>query len=432
VRLPSWPFYFDESCFNDANLLILTNLIKKHVMMKKLNIILFDQPAVRENLLPLSYTRPVADFLVGINTLKQKWEMFVEGTVSYLTVPYLSEKYGAVETDDNLFVASNVIATKELAEAVASLDMGEALVAETTGGDLMLVAVRGRMEDYNRVTGSAPAGRMFEERVDAIKHVYDIFLLNGGQINRDFEVLTAGREGQAIPRSNTVIGDPEQIYIESGAIVEGVVLNASHGPIYVGRHVEIMEGSCLRGPIALGEHSTVNMGTRIYPGTSLGPWCKVGGELNNVVMFGFSNKAHDGFLGNAVIGEWCNLGAGCVASNLKNDYTEIKLWNYPSHRFLRTGLQFCGLIMADHSKAGINTMFNTATMVGVGVNIHGSGFPRNFIASFSEGGSTGFTDLPMEKFFDTAHRMMARRGRSLSETDNRIFHAIRELAENYK
>ena len=193
-----------------------------------------------------------------------------------------------------------------------------------------------------------------------------------------------------------------------------------------------MEGSCLRGPIALCDHSTVNMGTRIYPGTSLGPWCKVGGELNNVVMFGYSNKAHDGFLGNAVIGEWCNLGAGCVASNLKNDYTEIKLWNYPSHRFLRTGLQFCGLIMADHSKAGINTMFNTATVVGVGVNIHGSGFPRNFIASFSEGGPAGFTDLPMEKFFDTAKRMMSRRGRALTDADYRMFHAIREAAENYK
>ena len=277
-----------------------------------------------------------------------------------------------------------------------------------------------------------PAGIVYEEKVDAINYVYDIFLLNGRQIEADFDVLTAGREGQSIPRSNTVIGDPDRIYIESGAIVEGVVLNASHGPIYVGRHVEIMEGSCLRGPIALGEHSTVNMGTRIYPGTSLGPWCKVGGELNNVVIFGFTNKAHDGFLGNAVIGEWCNLGAGCVASNLKNDYTEIKLWNYPSHRFLRTGLQFCGLIMADHSKAGINTMFNTATVVGVGVNIHGSGFPRNFIASFSEGGPSGFTDLPMEKFFDIAKRMMARRGRSLAEADNRIFHAIRELAENYK
>ena len=222
------------------------------------------------------------------------------------------------------------------------------------------------------------------------------------------------------------------IYIESGAVVEGVVLNASHGPIYVGRDVEIMEGSCLRGPIALGEHSTVNMGTRIYPGTTLGPWCKVGGELNNVVMIGFSNKAHDGFLGNAVIGEWCNLGAGCVSSNLKNDYTEIKLWNYPQHRFLKTGLQFCGLIMGDHSKAGINTMFNTATVVGVGVNVHGSGFPRNFVASFSEGGASGFTDLPMEKFVDIASRMMARRHRALSDSDLRLFEAIRREAENYK
>ena len=258
------------------------------------------------------------------------------------------------------------------------------------------------------------------------------FLPNPRQIEEDFQYITRGREGQSIPRSNTVIGDPDLIYIESGAIVEGVVLNASHGPIYVGRNVEIMEGSCLRGPIALGEHSTVNMGSKIYPGTTLGPWCKVGGELNNVVMIGYSNKAHDGFLGNAVIGEWCNLGAGCVSSNLKNDYTEIKLWNYPRHRFLKTGLQFCGLIMGDHSKAGINTMFNTATVVGVGVNIHGSGFPRNFIASFSEGGAQGFTDLPMEKFLDIASRMMARRHRALTDVDIRLFQQIRQQAENYK
>jgi len=400
--------------------------------MKQNNIILFDVPSVRENLLPLSYTRPVADFLVGITTLRQKWEGLMKGTFSYSTAGYLSEKYPMVETDDNIFIASHVIATRTLAERIEGLGSGESLMGETRDGERVLIALRGGADDLRKALESCPEGDMFSDKVDVINHVYDIFLMNGRQIEYDFEVITSGREGQVIPRSNIVIGDPEQIFIESGAIVEGVVLNASHGPIYVSRHVEIMEGSCLRGPIALGEHSTVNMGTRIYPGTSLGPWCKVGGELNNVVMFGFSNKAHDGFLGNAVIGEWCNLGAGCVASNLKNDYTEIKLWNYPSHRFLRTGLQFCGLIMADHSKAGINTMFNTATVVGVGVNIHGSGFPRNFIASFSEGGATGFNDLPMEKFFDTAHRMMARRGRSLSEADNRIFLAIRELAENYK
>ncbi len=400
--------------------------------MKQRNIILFDLPAVRENLLPLSYTRPIADFLVGITTLRKKWESFLAGEFSYSTVGYLSEKYPMKTAEENLFIASNIIATEHLARRLDTLEPGEVLMADTMAGQRVLVGFKGGANRLDEVIHSMPAGIVYEEKVDAINYVYDIFLLNGRQIEADFDVLTAGREGQSIPRSNTVIGDPDRIYIESGAIVEGVVLNASHGPIYVGRHVEIMEGSCLRGPIALGEHSTVNMGTRIYPGTSLGPWCKVGGELNNVVIFGFTNKAHDGFLGNAVIGEWCNLGAGCVASNLKNDYTEIKLWNYPSHRFLRTGLQFCGLIMADHSKAGINTMFNTATVVGVGVNIHGSGFPRNFIASFSEGGPAGFTDLPMEKFFDIAKRMMARRGRSLSEADNRIFHAIRELAENYK
>lgn len=400
--------------------------------MKQRNIILFDLPAVRENLLPLSYTRPIADFLVGITTLRKKWESFLAGEFSYSTVGYLSEKYPMKTAEENLFIASNIIATEHLARRLDSLEPGEVMMADTMAGQRVLVGFKGGANRLDEVIHSMPAGIVYEEKVDAINYVYDIFLLNGRQIEADFDVLTAGREGQSIPRSNTVIGDPDRIYIESGAIVEGVVLNASHGPIYVGRHVEIMEGSCLRGPIALGEHSTVNMGTRIYPGTSLGPWCKVGGELNNVVIFGFTNKAHDGFLGNAVIGEWCNLGAGCVASNLKNDYTEIKLWNYPSHRFLRTGLQFCGLIMADHSKAGINTMFNTATVVGVGVNIHGSGFPRNFIASFSEGGPSGFTDLPMEKFFDIAKRMMARRGRSLSEADNRIFHAIRELAENYK
>lgn len=400
--------------------------------MKQRNISLFDLPAVRENLLPLSYTRPIADFLVGITTLRKKWESFLAGEFSYSTVGYLSEKYPMKTAEENLFIASNIIATEHLARRLDSLEPGEVLMADTMAGQRVLVGFKGGANRLDEVIHSMPAGIVYDEKVDAINYVYDIFLLNGRQIEADFDVLTAGREGQSIPRSNTVIGDPDRIYIESGAIVEGVVLNASHGPIYVGRHVEIMEGSCLRGPIALGEHSTVNMGTRIYPGTSLGPWCKVGGELNNVVIFGFTNKAHDGFLGNAVIGEWCNLGAGCVASNLKNDYTEIKLWNYPSHRFLRTGLQFCGLIMADHSKAGINTMFNTATVVGVGVNIHGSGFPRNFIASFSEGGPSGFTDLPMEKFFDIAKRMMARRGRSLSEADNRIFHAIRELAENYK
>ena len=397
------------------------------------NIILFDVPSVRQNLLPLSYTRPVADFMVGATTIRQKWEAFLPGRYSYLTAGYLAEKFPMTEAPLSVFVASNVIPDAGLAAAVAALGEGEALAARNAKGERVLVAVKDSRAALESIIDTVPeSATMYEGKVDTISWLYDVFMGNGRRIEDDFERMTSGREGQSIPRSNTVIGDPELIFIESGAVVEGVVLNALHGPIYVGRDVEIMEGSCLRGPIALCEHATVNMGTRIYPGTTIGPWCKVGGELNNVVMFGYSNKAHDGFLGNAVVGEWCNLGAGCVASNLKNDYTEIKLWNYPAHRFLRTGLQFCGLIMADHSKAGINTMFNTATVVGVGVNIHGSGFPRNFIASFSEGGAQGFNDQPMEKFFSTASRMMARRGKALSEADARIFEDIRRQAENYK
>ena len=211
-------------------------------------------------------------------------------------------------------------------------------------------------------------------------------------------------------RSCTVIGTSARIFLDEGARAEGVTFNTEHGPIYVGPGAEIMEGSCLRGPVAILDHSTVNMLTRIYGATTIGRHCKVGGEINNIVMHDYTNKAHDGFLGNAVIGSWCNLGAGCVASNLKNDYTEIKLWHYPTRRFRRTGLQFCGLIMGDHSKAGINTMFNTATTVGVGVNIHGTGFPRNFVGSFSEGGATmGYSEVPLSKFFAIARRVMARR-----------------------
>lgn len=232
--------------------------------------------------------------------------------------------------------------------------------------------------------------------------------------------------------SCTVIGPDDNLFIEEGASVEGAIINVTHGPVLIRKNAEIMEGACLRGPIIIGEASTVNMGTRIYGPTTIGAHCKVGGELNNVVMHPYSNKAHDGFLGNAVIGSWCNLGAGCTASNLKNDYTEIKLWNYPSRRFLRTGLQFCGLIMGDHSKAGINTMFNTATVAGVGVNIHGTGFPRNFLASFSEGSAAGLTDVPLSKFMNIARRVMARRGIELTAADERMYTTLYEMTETYR
>ena len=336
-----------------------------------------------------------------------------------LAADYLAEIFPSSDDADALYVAGHIIPDKALAEAVASLRPGQKLMCNH--------------EEVAHYGTDATDTVEYCGSPDAVHNLYDIFMLNNKAVEADFERITAGRQSLPLSPTNTIIGDASKIFIEEGARVEGAFLNTCAGPIYIGRDAEIMEGSMLRGPIALCEHAVVNMGTKIYPGTTLGPYCKVGGELNNVVMLGYSNKAHDGFLGNAVIGEWCNLGAGCVASNLKNDYSPIRLWNYSTAHFERTGLQFCGLIMGDHSKAGINTMFNTATVLGVGVNVHGSGFPRNFVPSFSEGGaSNGFSDVSMTKFFEIARRMMARRHIELTIADERMFYAIRQAAENFK
>lgn len=397
------------------------------------NIIVFDAPEVRENLLPLTFTRPVGALRCGIDTISEKWARALGGAVYYkVSAAYLSPMFDAPESvcaaADSLWVAGHVLPDEALAEAVKGLKEGEALYARTSGdSEPELVGRRGPAElvriDY---------GRDDEECVLAVTRLYHLFLLNGGVLERDFEALTAGRTSAPLADDNTVIGDPSKVFVEEGADIHGCFINTTAGPVYFGRESTAMEGSMLRGPLALCEHSTVNMGTKIYPATTIGPWCKVGGEINNVIFQAYSNKAHDGFLGNAVIGEWCNLGAGCVASNLKNDYSPIKLWNYPSHRFLKTGLQFCGLIMGDHSKAGINTMFNTATVVGVGVNIHGAGFPRNFVASFTEGGHSGSDDVVMSKFFETARRVMARRHVELTPAMEQMLLAVREIAEQYK
>lgn len=389
------------------------------------NIVLFDNPADKTNLLPLSYTRPLSALRVGITTIREKWEAFLPGEYSTMTDEYLSEKYPAIITGENLFIAGNLLPDNAVTAAIGSLKPGQRL---TKNGKT--IAVCGPVELYHNPTEAETIE--FTEDIYAVNYLYDIFLLNETAIDSDFQRLTARRESEHLDESNTVIGDKSLIFIEKGATVQGAVINTSKGPVYIGHGAEVMEGSCMRGPIAICSHAVVNMGTKIYGATTIGPWCKVGGELNNVVMLGYSNKAHDGFIGNAVIGEWCNLGAGCVASNLKNDYTEIKLWNYTAHRFTRTGLQFCGLIMGDHSKAGINTMFNTATVLGVGVNVYGSGFQRNFLASFSEGSRAGFTDVPLTKFFDIARRVMARRNCELTPADERIFEHINEMAHNFK
>ncbi len=382
-----------------------------------MNIVLFDPETVRGNLLPLTYTRPISHLRIGIDTIAEKWQSMLEGTYFYDTADYLQVKYPGCENAD-LRIAANVIPNTALVQRICSLGDGEALYA----GE-MLIAAR----------GNETSAQQYANEFVSINMLYDIFLLNDQVLRADFERITAGKPRREPSATVTVIGDKSQLFIHADAAdVEGCVINVAKGPVYIGPGAEVMEGVCMRGPIALCEHTTLNMGAKIYGATTIGPWSKVGGEVNNAVIIGYSNKAHDGFLGNAVIGEWCNLGAGCVASNLKNDYTEIKLWNYPAHRFQRTGLQFCGLIMGDHSKAGINTMLNTATVLGVGVNIHGSGFPRPFLASFSEGSTAGFNDVPMRKFFETARKVMARRNIELTDVDIDILNHVREVAEQYR
>lgn len=394
-------------------------------MIPEPKITLRDDCEIRNNLLPLTFTRPISELRVGILTIREKWEHRLPGTYSYDTEVYLSIKFPHAEGNPDIVVSSELLPSPALVEAILALHPGQRLVS-AADGTLLAEAL------CPDCPSEADDTMEFDGKVSRISQLYDIFMLNGEEIKADFDLLTAGRTSRPLSASNRVIGNPDLIFLEEGAKAECAVFNTTHGPIYLGRDSEVMEGSLIRGGFAMLDHAVVNMGAKIYGPTTLGPWCKVGGELNNVVMTGYSNKAHDGFLGNAVIGEWCNIGGGSTASNLKNDYTEIKLWNYAARRFLRTGLQFCGLIMGDHSKAGINTMFNTATVFGVGVNFHGSGYPRNFTASFQEGSTAGMSELPLSRFFATAERVMARRGVPLTEADRAIFAEIHEITSQFK
>ncbi|MDE5653526.1 MAG: glucose-1-phosphate thymidylyltransferase [Muribaculaceae bacterium] len=398
-------------------------------------VVLFDTEATHSDLLPLSFTRPVADFRIGVRRLREVWEELLPGRYFYRPVEFQREKFGMPPAgeSDMLFVAGNVLPSETLAERIVALEVGEALRL----GD-RIVAFRGSTESLDAEKFDKVWALEADDAVE-IRYVFDVFLNNGAALKADYARLTAGRRSEPLSESNLIIGDPvdadgnPMIFLEEGASVEGATLNVKEGPIYIGRDTVVMEGSCLRGPLALCEHAQVKMGAKIYGPTTFGPYCKIGGEVQNTVVFGYSNKAHDGYLGNAVIGEWCNLGAGVNASNLKNDYSKIRIWNYPRHTFMRTDLQFCGLIMGDHSKAGINCMFNTATVVGVGCNLYGAGFPRVFIPSFLEGSPTGgLSDVALKKFYQVAERVMARRGIPLTESDRRIYERVFEVAAGYK
>ena len=389
-----------------------------------MNYILFDGPS-RNALLPFTFTRPVADILIGIMTIRQKWEMHLGSTTTTLTEEYLSDKFPMVELEENVMINASFLPTAILVEMVQDLKTNQAIFK---GEEVIAFYTNDEQEEVDFDTYEIIE---FTDDCITVEHTWDIFSKNDAAIREDFQFLTEDRTSQPIPESVNVIA-PENIFIEEGAKLAFVTLNASSGPIYIGKDSEIMEGTVIRGPFALCENATVKMAAKIYGATTVGPYSRVGGEINNSVLFAYSNKGHDGFLGNSVLGEWCNIGADSNNSNLKNNYEEVKLWSYETEGFAKTGLQFCGLMMGDHSKCGINTMFNTGTVVGVSANIFGSGFPRNFVPSFSWGGASGFTTYVTKKAFETAKLVMSRRNIVFDETEAAILAHVFEETKKWR
>ncbi len=389
-----------------------------------MNYILFDG-TVRAALLPFTYTRPVAEIRIGILTIREKWEKYLGFTTTTLTEEYLSEKYPMVEMDVNIMINASFLPNSVLADMVKDLAPNQAIFQ---GEEVIAFYTNDTQEEVDFDSYEIIE---FNEECLTVQHTWDIFAKNDAALREDFELITKDRNSQPIPKSVNVLC-PENIFIEEGAKLEFVTLNASTGPIYIGKNAEIMEGSVIRGPFALCEFGRVKLASKVYGATTVGPHSVIGGEVNNSVLFGYSNKGHDGFLGNSVLGEWCNIGADSNNSNLKNNYEEVRLWSYETEGFARTGLQFCGLMMGDHSKCGINTMFNTGTVVGISANIFGSGFPRNFVPSYSWGGAAGFSTYLTSKAFQTAKIVMARRQVEFSEQDAKILEHVFEITKKYR
>jgi len=389
-----------------------------------MNYILFDG-TVRNALLPFTFTRPVADIRIGILTIREKWEKYLGTTTTTLTEEYLSAKFPMVEMAENIMINAAYLPNEVLAEMVMNLEPNQFILK---GEEVIAFYTKDTQEEIDFDNYEIID---YDDDCLTVEHTWDIFSKNDAALREDFDLITEGRHSQPIPKSVNVIA-PENIFIEEGAKLEFVTLNASTGPIYIGKNTEIMEGSIIRGPFALCEGAQVKLGAKVYGATTVGPECRIGGEVNNSVLMGYSNKGHDGFLGNSVLGEWCNIGADSNNSNLKNNYEAVKLWSYETGGFEKTGLQFCGLMMGDHSKCGINTMFNTGTVVGVSANIFGSGFPRNFVPSFSWGGAAGFTTYLTKKAFETAKIVMSRRHVEFTEQDAAILEHVFEETKKWR
>lgn len=400
-----------------------------------MNLVLFDNEQ-REALFPLTFTRPQAAIRSGILTIKEKWEIHLRIKGSYLTTAAIALKYPLAVTSDTLYIAGNLLPNAGLLTAIQSLNSGEGLIKEGN-----LLAIRSDEKACQKIQNKDFSDWQlcdWKEPVEQICYAHQLLPVNKKEIDSDFRMLTYGRSSQVISETVTIVGehrDPEcrnRIFIEPGAEVEYAWLNPEDGPIYIGKNAKVQEGAMLRGPIALCESAQINMGAKIYGGATIGPWTKVGGEMSNSIILGYSNKVHDGYLGDSVLGEWCNLGADTNTSNLKNDYAEVKLWDYTKGRFQKTGLQFCGLIMGDYSRCAINTAFNSGTVVGIGSNIFGSGFPRNFIPSFVIGGPQGYKSNASAIVKRTATMAMKRRNVAFSQADDAIIDEVFELTQKYR
>ena len=382
-----------------------------------MNYILFD--ASREALKPLTYTRPVCDIRIGILTIREKWEKYLGEKTSTVTEDYLSEKYPTIHSDEMMLINGSICPTPALVEAIKKLQIGQTLIS----GNNIIAMYKTKQQFLSEEDETAQEIEISEDFLK-ITNSWDVFVYNDRALREDFELITEGRKSAPLSDTNRVIGDKANIFIEEGAVVECAILNVKEGPIYIGKDAEIMEGSVVRAPFAMCEHSVLKMSSKIYGATTLGPYVKVGGEVSNVVIFGYSNKAHDGFIGNSVIGEWCNIGADTNASNLKNTYEDVRVWSIEKNTFVPTGQVFFGTIMGDHSKCGINTMFNTGTIIGVSSNIYGHGYQRNYIPSFVWGGTTGLKSFDIDKAIEVAEKMYLRRNIVMSKEDKDILVSV--------
>ena len=382
--------------------------------------LVFSDAQYWEDFLPLTFTRPVSELRMGILTFQERWKKLLEiEDIAFLTEDYLQEKFKKPELKESLLIVPNFLPTESVLEQIKKIKQGEALIYQ----DEVIVA-KLDMKDFSlsKITKMIEV----EGKLLFVKSPSDIFTYNQQFLDYDFELLTRNRKSQELSETNNFLGDKKDLFIEEGAEIEFATLNCKTGKIYVGKNAEIMEGTMIRGGLALCEGSKINMGAKVYGATTIGPYSKVGGEVNNIVIFGYSNKGHEGFIGNSVIGEWCNLGADTNSSNLKNNYANVKLWNYRLSRFVDTGLQFCGLIMGDHSKSAINTQFNTGTVVGVAANIFKTGFPPNLVKSFSWGGMNGDESYRLDKVFEVMEKVMQRRKVDLTDIDKNIISHIYE------